>query len=99
MLPFALSSWHWPGVGHGVRRRAVTLALPWANPRSFADLARSSAPSRCRWWRWSCGPSSGRFGLLTNQVAAIVVLLVFTQFVEPLLRILLAQFDATEMMI
>ena len=34
--------------------------------------------------------------VLTNQVAAIVVLLAFTQFVEPLLRILLAQFDATE---
>jgi ABC-type transport system involved in multi-copper enzyme maturation permease subunit len=33
--------------------------------------------------------------VLTNQVAAIVVLLVFTQFVEPLLRLLLAQFDAT----
>jgi ABC-type transport system involved in multi-copper enzyme maturation permease subunit len=34
--------------------------------------------------------------VLTNQVAAIVVLLAFTQFVEPLLRILLAQFEATE---
>ncbi len=34
--------------------------------------------------------------VLTNQVAAIVVLLVFTQFVEPLLRILLAQFEVTE---
>ncbi|MGB7981455.1 MAG: hypothetical protein WCF36_11765 [Candidatus Nanopelagicales bacterium] len=33
--------------------------------------------------------------VLTNQVAAIVVLLAFTQFVEPLLRLLLAQFDAT----
>lgn len=34
--------------------------------------------------------------VLTNQIAAIVVLLVFTQFVEPLLRLLLAQFDVTE---
>lgn len=34
--------------------------------------------------------------VLTNQVAAIVVLLVFTQFIEPLLRVLLAQFQATE---
>jgi ABC-2 type transport system permease protein len=34
--------------------------------------------------------------VLTNQVAAIVVLLAFTQFVEPILRLLLAQFDATE---
>ena len=33
--------------------------------------------------------------VLTNQIAAIVVLLVFTQFVEPLVRLLLAQFDAT----
>ncbi|MEZ5186552.1 MAG: hypothetical protein R2720_12465 [Candidatus Nanopelagicales bacterium] len=36
--------------------------------------------------------------VLTNQVAAIVVLLAFTQFVEPLLRLLLAQFDATEVL-
>ena len=36
--------------------------------------------------------------VLTNQVAVIVVLLVFTQFVEPLLRLLLAQFEATEML-
>ncbi len=34
--------------------------------------------------------------VLTNQVAAIVVLLAFTQFVEPMLRLLLAQWDATE---
>lgn len=34
--------------------------------------------------------------VLTNQVAAIVVLLAFTQFVEPVLRLVLAQFDATE---
>ena len=33
--------------------------------------------------------------VLTNQIAAIVVLLAFTQFVEPLLRLLLANFDAT----
>ena len=31
--------------------------------------------------------------LLTNQVAVIVVLLAFTQFVEPILRLVLAQFD------
>ncbi len=34
--------------------------------------------------------------VLTNQVAAIVVLLAFTQFVEPVLRLLLAQWDATQ---
>jgi len=31
--------------------------------------------------------------LLTNQVAVIVVLLAFTQFVEPILRLVLGQFD------
>ena len=31
--------------------------------------------------------------LLTNQVAVIVVVLAFTQFVEPILRLVLAQFD------
>lgn len=34
--------------------------------------------------------------VMTNQIAAIVVLLVFTQFVEPLLRVFLAQFEVTE---
>jgi ABC-type transport system involved in multi-copper enzyme maturation permease subunit len=34
--------------------------------------------------------------LVTNQVAVIVVLLAFTQFVEPILRIVLGQFDWTE---
>jgi ABC-2 type transport system permease protein len=34
--------------------------------------------------------------LLTNQVAVIVVMLAFTQFVEPILRILLGQFDWSE---
>lgn len=33
--------------------------------------------------------------VLTNQIAAIVVLLAFTQFVEPIARIALAAFDAT----
>jgi ABC-2 type transport system permease protein len=34
--------------------------------------------------------------VLTNQVAAIVVLLGFTQFVEPLLRLALSAFDVTD---
>ncbi len=34
--------------------------------------------------------------VLTNQVAAIVVLLGFTQLVEPLLRLALGAFDATQ---
>ncbi len=34
--------------------------------------------------------------LLTNQVAVIVVLLAFTQFVEPVLRVVLAQLDWAE---
>ena len=33
--------------------------------------------------------------VLTNQVAAIVVLLAFTQFVEPILRLLLGSFEVT----
>lgn len=33
--------------------------------------------------------------VLTHQVAAIVTLLAFTQFVEPLVRVLLSSFDAT----
>lgn len=34
--------------------------------------------------------------LLTNQVAAVVVVLAFTQFVEPILRLVLGQFELTE---
>jgi ABC-2 type transport system permease protein len=34
--------------------------------------------------------------VLTNQIAAIVVLLAFTQFVEPIARLALGAFDATE---
>jgi ABC-2 type transport system permease protein len=34
--------------------------------------------------------------LLTNQVAVIVVMLAFTQFVEPILRIVLGQLDWSE---
>jgi ABC-2 type transport system permease protein len=34
--------------------------------------------------------------LLTNQVAAVVVLLAFTQFVEPILRVVLGQFEMLE---
>jgi ABC-2 type transport system permease protein len=34
--------------------------------------------------------------VLTNQVAAIVVILAFTQFVEPIARLALGAFDATE---
>lgn len=41
-----------------------------------------------------CSVGVGFGALLTNQVAAVVVLLAFTQFVEPLVRILLGQFSA-----
>ena len=34
--------------------------------------------------------------LLTNQIAVIVIVLAFTQFVEPILRIVLGQFDWSE---
>lgn len=35
-------------------------------------------------------------GLITNQVAAIIVILAFTQFVEPILRMMLMVWEATE---
>ena len=34
--------------------------------------------------------------MLTNQVAAIVVILAFTQFVEPIARVALGAFDAVD---
>lgn len=43
-----------------------------------------------------CSVGVGFGAVLTNQVAAVVVILAFTQFVEPVLRILLALWDATE---
>jgi hypothetical protein len=41
-----------------------------------------------------CSVGVGFGAVLTNQVAAVVVLLAFTQFVEPLLRLLLGQLSA-----
>jgi len=41
-----------------------------------------------------CSVGVGFGAVVTNQVASVVVLLAFTQFVEPLLRVLLGQFDA-----
>lgn len=60
-----------------------------------ADMWRTIAMSVVALVLWSL-VGVGFGSVLTNQVAAIVVLLVFTQFVEPLLRILLAQFEVTE---
>ena len=76
---------------------AVTLAA-LGEPTFLADpqIQRTIALSVVALVVWSL-VGVGFGSVLTNQVAAIVVLLVFTQFVEPLLRILLAQFDATEM--
>ena len=77
---------------------AATLAL-LGEPTFLADPAmmRTIALSVVALVLWSL-VGVGFGSVLTNQVAAIVVLLVFTQFVEPLLRLLLAQFDATEML-
>ena len=41
-----------------------------------------------------CSVGVGFGAVVTNQVASVVVLLAFTQFVEPLLRLLLGQLDA-----
>lgn len=60
-----------------------------------ADMWRTIALSVVALVLWTL-VGVGFGSVLTNQVAAIVVLLLFTQFVEPLLRILLATFDATE---
>lgn len=84
------------GVAGTVTGGAITLAI-LGEPTFLTD----SAIQRSIWWSvvalviWAV-VGVGIGSVLTNQIAAIVVLLVFTQFVEPLLRLLLAQFDATE---
>jgi ABC-2 type transport system permease protein len=60
-----------------------------------AEIQRTLAMSWVALVLWAL-VGVGFGSVLTNQVAAIVVLLAFTQFVEPILRLLLAQFDATE---
>jgi predicted neutral ceramidase superfamily lipid hydrolase len=96
VLPFALVV-AVAGVLGTVLGGAATLAV-LGEPTFLADpqIQRTIVLSVVALVVWSL-VGVGFGSVLTNQVAAIVVLLVFTQFVEPLLRILLAQFDATEM--
>lgn len=95
VIPFALVV-AVAGVAGAVIGGATTLAL-MGEPTFLADaqMLRTIAMSVVALVLWSL-VGVGFGSVLTNQVAAIVVLLVFTQFVEPLLRILLAQFDVTE---
>jgi len=59
-----------------------------------AAMLRTIAMSVVALALW-CGVGVGVGAVLTNQVAAVVVLLAFTQLVEPLLRIVLAMWDTT----
>lgn len=94
VLPFAVVV-ACAGVAGTVLGGAVTLAL-LGEPTFLGDgaMLRTIALSALALVLWAL-VGVGFGSVLTNQVAAIVVLLVFTQFVEPLLRLLLAQFDAT----
>lgn len=78
------------GAGAGV------LAL-MGKPTYLADpiVLRSAALSVLALTVWTV-VGVGFGALLTNQVAVIVVMLAFTQFVEPILRIVLGLFDWSE---
>ncbi len=95
VLPYALAV-SVAGVVGTLLGGASALAI-MGEPTFLADAAmwRTIAMSVVALALWSL-VGVGFGSVLTNQVAAIVVLLVFTQFVEPLLRILLAQFAVTE---
>ena len=95
VLPFALTV-AIAGVVGTVLGGAVTLAI-MGEPTLLGDstIQRTLVLSVVALTLWAL-VGVGFGSVLTNQVAAIVVLLAFTQFVEPLLRLLLAQFDATE---
>lgn len=95
VLPFAVVV-ALAGVAGTVVGGAATLAL-LGEPTFLTDgaMIRTIALSGLALVLWAL-VGVGFGSVLTNQVAAIVVLLVFTQFVEPLLRLLLAQFSATE---
>jgi len=95
VVPFALAV-AVAGVLGTVLGGAATLAI-MGEPSLLGDaeVQRAIALSVVALTLWAL-VGVGFGSVLTNQVAAIVVLLAFTQFVEPLLRLLLAQFDATE---
>jgi hypothetical protein len=96
VLPFAVVV-ALAGVLGAVIGGATTLAV-LGEPTFLADsqMQKTIALSVVALVIWAL-VGVGFGSVLTNQVAVIVVLLVFTQFVEPLLRLLLAQFEATEM--
>ena len=84
------------GVAGSVLGGGITLAI-LGEPTLLGDSAVQAAI-----WRsvlalvlWAL-VGVGFGSVLTNQVAAIVVLLGFTQLVEPLLRLALGAFDATQ---
>lgn len=95
VLPYALVV-SVAGVAGTVLGGASTLAL-LGEPTLLGDstIWRTVGLSVVALVLWSL-VGVGFGSVLTNQVAAIVVLLVFTQFVEPLLRVLLATFEPTE---
>ncbi len=77
------------GVGAGV------LAAMGEDPRlGDPDVRRSLALTCVAMGIWAV-VGVGFGALLTNQVASIIVVLAFTQFVEPIVRLLLATNDAT----
>ncbi len=95
VLPFALAVGI-AGVLATILPGAVTLAI-LGEPTMLTDPEVLRAGALCvvglvLWALVGVGFGS----VLTNQVAAIVVLIGFTQFVEPILRLLFAQFDVTE---
>jgi hypothetical protein len=95
VLPFALAV-AVAGVAGTVVGGAATLAI-MGEPTLLGDpeVQRTIVMSVVALVLWAL-VGVGFGSVLTNQVAAIVVLLAFTQFVEPILRLLLAQFDVTE---
>lgn len=95
VLPFALVV-AIAGVVGTVLGGAATLAV-MGEPTLLGDseIQRTIVMSVVALLLWAL-VGVGFGSVITNQVAAIVVLLAFTQFVEPILRLLLAQFDVTE---
>lgn len=83
------------GTGASIAAGATVLALR-DHPTLLGDgvVLRTIALTVVAVAVW-CVVGVGFGAALPHQVAAVVVLLAFTQFVEPLLRVLLAQFDAT----
>jgi ABC-2 type transport system permease protein len=82
------------GVGATVAAGASVLALRGeATLLTDPDMLRTLVRTALALTVW-CVVGVGFGCALPNQVVAIVVLLAFTQFVEPLLRVLLVQVDA-----